>query len=165
MKKALRLVLMYFVFLIVGVAFTTTMYVVFQNVLNFVAGRHVLKFDWRILVVSFFYIFESMLFLICPLLSYFKIRHTSGVPVLITYIILCILNWGLLFPVTLHFDNKFVPSLKEEIHEQALSSGYFRKIGKKVYYLTDELPEEGEASVNMIVINTDEDESISELRV
>lgn len=177
MKKALKLLLMYFLFIIAGVFLVSVIYSFFQNVLGFVAGKKLAIFEWKNFMLSVIFITQCIIFLICPLMSYYKIRHSGGVSVLITYIILCLFTWGLFFPIMLSLNKKVVPALKQELVEQPLSGGYFRKVENKIYYFTEDLPSQvpenlqkemeeeiNQKSVNMIVIDTSENGKIQEMR-
>ncbi len=165
MKKALKLLLMYFMFLIFGVFLATILYSFFQSVLGFVAGKQIAIFEWKNYLISLIFITQCILIVICPLMSYYRIRRTGGVPVLITYIILSLVTWGLFFPLMLQLDKKFVPHLKSELVEQSLSGGYFRKLDDKIYYSFDDLPvNEDEPSINMLVIDTKPNGKIEEIR-
>jgi len=164
MKKALRLIFMYLLFLMFGVSLASVIYSFFQNVLHFVAGRKIELFEWKNFILSVIFITQSILFMICPLMAYYRIRHTGGFVSLVTYIILCFITWIILFPLTLQLNKKIVPKIKGEIVEQPLSGGYFRRVDDKIFYSIKDLPaSDAESdSVSMLVIDTSADNGITE---
>ena len=166
MKKALRLVLMYFVFLIGGILLGSVIYMFFQNVLGFVAGKKIAAFEWHHFLLSVIFITQCLIFIICPLMSYYRLRHSGGISTLITYIILCVFTWGVLLPFSLYISKSVGPKLQIEFEQQSLSGGFFRRYDDKIVYLTEDLPSEDseKTSVNMLVIDTSKNGEITEVR-
>lgn len=158
MKKALNLILIYFIFLFSGIIAGTVIYSFYLNVLNYIAGREIILFRFADLLKSFFFIAYCMTFLICPIVSYYRIRHPGGFAQTIAYFLICIITWCGVFPgvylLNNYCDTKF-PIV--ESHE-SLSEGYFREVDGKVYYFTKDFESEnGNVPVSSVVtINTSE---------
>lgn len=158
MKKALNLIFAYFVFLIGGIIAGTFIYNFYLNVIQYVAGSEVDLFNKADLFKSFFFIAYCSVFLICPVVSYYRIRHPAGLSQTIAYILICVITWGILLPGVykledicnskFHFDSQRVP----------LSAGYFRKVDNRIYYFTKEFQSEdysrGESTA--VIIDTAE---------
>lgn len=136
MKKALKMVLFYFLFLILGLAAGTLFYSFYINVLNFVAGgksNFILKTD---LLSSIFFTGTCLIALICPVTVYYKIQKAGGVAHFITFIILAAVTWGGLLPLTVSLGNKYNFLSTSTAASSKLTGGYFRKSGDKIYYFT-----------------------------
>ncbi len=160
MKKALKLALIYLVILISGIILGTLFYTLYLNLIDFVIGHEAVFFTDGDLYKAFFYVFYCMLFLICPIISYYRIRHPGGILQFVVYLILCLVTWLLLFPagMKLHeFCNSHVSFEKEAIN---LSGNYFRRIDDKVFYFTKEFSENANelTETNAVIINLEEDD-------
>lgn len=163
MKKAINLIIMYFVILIAGIAVGTLFYSFYLNVLNFVAGQDLDIWDTDILMESLFFVAITMCFLIFPLLSYYRVRHPGGVPQAITYVLLSIFTMAVLFPATIQLKIKYYDNFPQTTHISHLSGGYFRQSGDKIYYFTKDFvsnPVTGEDTTT-IIIDTSENGSVS----
>jgi len=136
MKKAIQLLLMYFILLFSTIIFGTLIYSVYLNILNFVAGKDFNLFNNYDLLKSLFFVTYCALFLIGPFLSYYRIRFTGGVPQTIVYALLILITWGLFFPGVIFLERIYESNSKITRIENRLSGNYFRKDGTKVYYFT-----------------------------
>lgn len=134
MKKALRLVLMYFLLLIFGTALGVVFYSLYLSLQNFVVGNEIIFFDKHNLINVAFVIGECMLLFICPLLIYLRISNKGGVGQFIAFVFLALLTWGIAYPSVIYYEGKV--SYKIETKNENLSGGYFREAGDKVYYFT-----------------------------
>lgn len=163
MKKALRLILAYIIFLIGGLVLGTLAYNFYLNVIQFVTGREILLFNKADLFKSFFFIAYCCVFLICPVVSYYRIRHPSGISQTIAYVIICVITWGILFPGTYKLESYCNQKYKFTNERQPLTSGYFRKVDNKVYFFTKEFDStsfsRGETSA--IIIDTSENGKVT----
>ncbi|MCQ2583343.1 MAG: hypothetical protein MJ160_05500 [Treponema sp.] len=158
MNKALKLIIMYVVFSVICIVLGTAFYMLYQNVLNYAAGRDLLSFSKYELLRVFFFISACVVFLVCPLISYFRIRQRGGLFQLIVYLIVCALTWLIIFPVVLKAGDKFdfLGTQKERSH--VLTSGYFRTADDNIYYFFDDLDsnEYGKNKAQCVVINSGE---------
>lgn len=156
MKKAINLLIIYLVFLISGLVIGTFLYSFYLNLIDFVAGREIKFFEDKDLYKAIFYIAYCLVFFICPLISYYRIRHPGGVAQAIAYIIICLVTWFLLFPGIYKLNQFCDRHFFIESEKVTLSKGYFRELGNKVYYFTEEFStdEEGQLSANSVVIDT-----------
>lgn len=160
MKKAINLIIIYFVFLIGGILFGTLLYTLFSNLLHYVAGSKLKLFSVDSLFQSFFYISFCMIFLICPAIAFYRIRHPGGASQGIAYIILSLFTWFLLFPIDNRFCNYILDNyFPEEDGKIYLSKDYFRHTGDEVYYFTKDFSYSagGGVEADAIVINTSDD--------
>lgn len=145
MKKAFKLILIYFIFLILYLFSGTLIYSFYLDVLNFIAGHEIVLFDTTIIIKAFFTIAYSLTFIICPIVSYYRIRHSAGVAQTVCYLVICIITWGIYLPGIYYLNNYCNQNIKTEISSSSLSDGYFRKTDSKVYYFTDEFKKDGNA--------------------
>ena len=100
MKKALKLAVIYLIILIFGTVLGTLLYSLYLNLLGFVSGREISFFSDEELFKSVFIVMPCMLIFIIPVISYYRIRHPGGILQLIVYMVLCLLTWALLMPLT-----------------------------------------------------------------
>lgn len=163
MKKAINLIIMYFVILLAGILIGTMFYSFYLNVLNFVAGQELDIWDTDILMKSLFFVSIAMCFLIFPLLSYYRVRHPGGIPQAITYILLSIFTMAVLFPATIQLKIKYYENFPQTTRITHLSGGYFRQSGDKLYYFTKDFvsnPVTGEDTTT-VIIDTSENGIVS----
>ncbi len=159
MKKALKLALVYLVFLIVGIVVGVLLYSLYLNLISFIAGRDIVFFKDAELFQSVFFVIPCMLIFIIPVISYYRIRHPGGVFQLVVYIMLCVVTWAILMPLSLKLKDFCSRRFTFETEREYLSPDYFRKVGDDVYYFTREFEStgpEGVAEAPAIVINTSE---------
>lgn len=145
MKKALKLILIYFIFLILCLFAGTVLYSFYLDVLNFIAGHEIVLFDKSIIIKAFFTIAYSLTFIICPIVSYYRIRHSAGIAQTIGYFVICIITWGIYLPGIYYLNNFCNQNFQIEETSASLSEGYFRKVDSKVYYFTDEFKKDDKA--------------------
>ena len=157
MKKALNLIIIYFITLISGVLLGSVLYSFYINVLNFVAGTEIKFFTKNDMLYAIFYISFCVLFIVCPLISYYKIRHPGGVPQLITFIILSALTWVIFIPGLFKINDNYIENHYVAAEKEPLSKNYFRQIDDKVYYFTKDFEKnnQGQIQTTAVVIDTD----------
>lgn len=163
MKKAINLIIMYFLFLLGGIVIGTLFYSFYLNVLKFVAGQQLDIWDVDVLIQSAFFVATAMCFLIFPFISYYRIRHTGGISQTITYIILTIFTVVVLYPATIQIKKKYYDSFPKGSNISHLSGGYFRQSGDKIYYFTKDFisnPVTG-GDTTTIIIDTAENGTVS----
>ena len=158
MKKALNLVIMYFITLFIGVAVGTILYSFYINVLNFVAGTEIKFFSKKEIFDAFFYVSFSVLFLICLFISYYRIRHPGGFLQIIAFAVMALLTWCVLVPCVSKLSRNYSENERVEV-DVPLSKKYFRQAGDKVYYFTKDFDENinGENQTTAIVIDTSDE--------
>ena len=162
MKKALRLILMYFILYISCTLLGTLFYSFYLTVLNFVAGQKMDLFVFETLMDSLFIVAIAMCFLILPFLSYYRIRHVGGFLQTVAYILMVVLTFAALLPGVLHFRNVFYDNYPTTNKFSHLSGGYFRESNDKVYYFTKDFssnPITGDTTT--IVIDTSENGTVT----
>lgn len=162
MKKALNLIIMYITTLFTGIVMGTVLYSFYINVLNFVAGAEIQFFTKKDILTAFFYISFCVLFLVCPLISYYRIRHPGGLPQMITFIALSFLTWAVLIPCVYSVSSKYTESHSITESPENLSKGYFRQVDNKVYYFTKDFNrnETGIPETTAVVIETGENGNV-----
>ena len=160
MKKALKLALIYLIVLIIGTVLGTVLYSLYLNLLGFIAGRDIIFFKDEELFKSFFYVIFCMLLFILPLIAYYRIRHPAGILQLVVYMVLCLVTWGVLMPLTFQLQNFCYKRFSFESQTETLSPNYFRMVDDDVYYFTKEFKvySTGRAAeAPAIIIDTSED--------
>ena len=152
MKKAFRLVLTYFLFLIIGTAVGMFFYYVYLNVESAVAGLPFEFFKKEDLLRVLFYVLGCLLFFVCPAMVYVRISNKGGILHFIFFIILSALTWVLFLPLLGHFENKVSYDTKDS--SKFLTQGYFRPNGDKIYYFIDDYNKNPYLDTTAIVIDT-----------
>ena len=152
MKKAFRLVLTYFLFLVIGTALGMFFYYIYLHLQSSVAGQPAAFFQKEDLLRVLFYVLGCLLFFICPAMVYVRISNKGGIAHFIMFIILSCLTWAVLLPLLGHFENKISYNTKDS--SKVLSGGYFRENGDKVYYFTDDYNKNTYIDTTAIVIDT-----------
>ena len=127
MKKALKLAVIYLIILILGTVLGTLLYSLYLNLLGFVSGREISFFSDEELFKSVFIVMPCMLIFIIPVISYYRIRHPGGILQLIVYMVLCLLTWALLMPLTFKLKDFCNRKFVTQTERQSLSPNYFRK--------------------------------------
>ena len=162
MKKALKLALIYFVILVVGTFLGTILYSFYLNLLGFIAGNEITFLTNRELFKSFFYVLLCMLLFIMPAIAYYRIRHPGGILQFIVYVVLCLLTWVVLLPLSFKLQDFCMARFAYAEEREYLSKDYFRHVDDKVYYFTSDFQKpEGaafydEAQASAVVISTEE---------
>lgn len=158
MKKAIKILLVYFVYLLLTIIFGTVFYMAFLGVVNTTAGHKVIFWNQTSFIKTFFFVFVCSISLICPFVISYRIRHRSGFMQAIVYIIVCVINWGILFPIAITQSDK--AGYEEiKIDNRINSANYFRDSGKEIYYFTEDLVEDGNA-VSSIVISPQKKDAV-----
>ena len=163
MKKALNLFLAFFLFFLAGLVCGTCLYDIYLNVQHFVCGGEVFLLNKADLFKSFFFVAYCCVFFICPVVSYYRIRHPGGISQTIAYILICAVTWGVLFPLTYKLETFCEAKFSFTIERESLSSGYFRKVDDKVYYFTKDFKISGKSAGETlaVVIDTKGNGSVS----
>lgn len=163
MKKAINLVIIYFITLLSGVLVGTVLYSFYINVLNFVAGTEIQFFTKKEMLDAFFYVSLCILFLICPLVSYYRIRHPGGLPQLLAFIIIAVFTWTVMIPSVFKLSENYAEKYTLLENGDNLSKGYFRKVDNKVYYFTKDFKKnsQGKFETTAVVINTDDNGKVT----
>ena len=136
MKKALHLLMTYFVFLLFSIFSGTFLYMIFHNALNFVAGNRIIVFQLKEFIPAFFYITLGVCFFICPFIAIYRVRHVHGFLQTVAYILICLINWCLIFPSVNFIEKKTQRFYQNEKKELMLSKNYFRETDDKIYFIT-----------------------------
>ena len=155
MKKALSFILIYLVLLITGTLLSTVLYSLYLNVTGFTAGKPLNLFNTPDIIKSFFYVSACICFLICPFLSYYRIRHSYGILQTCAYTLIFCLTWFVIFPANARLKRYVNNNYSSTQPKEALTGGYFRKVGGKIYYLAEDY--NFDKTTKVIEINTDED--------
>lgn len=162
MKKALSLLFMFIIFLFAGSILATLFYSFFLGVLNYVVGLKVSIFEIDTIINSFFYILPLIIMLIPSVLSYYRVRHFGTLPQIITYLIICVLSWGVFLPLTIKAQEHYFRNNSIVYQKNELTPNYFRQDKKFVYYFTKELSSDKYSKniVPTVIIDTSEEKSI-----
>lgn len=136
MKHALKLIVTYFVFLILCILFGTFLYTIFQNAVNFTAGSDINFFQPKILLASLIKVTYSSCFLICPFIAIYRVRHIHGGFQTASYILVCVFTWFVIFPVNYFLETKVSDYIASDDKQILLSSNFFRETDDKIYYIT-----------------------------
>ncbi|MCI5607722.1 MAG: hypothetical protein SOT46_08410 [Treponema sp.] len=158
MKKALKILLVYLAALIVSLIIGTFFYSLFISVSNYVYGYELKFLSQQTITDAFFYVLYFLIFIICPFIAYYRIRHIGGVPQTLFYILICLINWLILFPGTIKLEEFYLSKNKTSVKEiSELSPGYFRNYNDDVVYFLDNDTE----SENVIFIDKSEGGKVS----
>ena len=152
MKKAFRLVLTYFLFLILGTAVGMFFYYIYLHLQDSVAGQQAVFFNKEGLLRCLFYVLGVVLLIVCPAMVYVRISNRGGIAHFIMFIILSCVTWGVLIPLLGHFENKVFYNTKDS--SRMLTGGYFRESGDKVYYFTEDYNKNAYIDSTAVVIDT-----------
>ena len=152
MKKAFRLILTYFLFLVLGTAVSMFFYYVYLHLQTSVAGHQSEFFRKEDLLRVLFYVLGCLLLFVCPAMVYVRISNKGGIAHFITFILLSCATWGVLIPLLGHYESKVLYNTKDS--SKMLSGGYFRENGDKVYYFTEDYNVNPYADSTAIVIDT-----------
>lgn len=158
MKKALSLIFMFFIFLFAGIIISTILYSAYLGILNYVVGLKLPVFEVSTITNAFFYILPLIILLECPVLCYYRVRHVGKLPQIITYIIISLICWVVLFPFTLNLQKQYFSKNDITYQKYDLTSSYFRKLDDRIFYFTDNFDSKksGTDELNSVVINTTE---------
>lgn len=151
MKNVLKLLLAYFLVLLIGCVIGTIIVSEFFTTLQLVVGKRQEFFSTQVLLESLIVVIPIII-VICPMMVCFYVsRHNSKkISTVITYIIICLVTWIVLFPAYLTFSQKFPRNIAQYLSNKSsvpsrnllLSSEYFRRDGRFVYYhIRDDLSE------------------------
>lgn len=169
MKNALKMMLSYLMFLIIGTVVGIIIIVEFLATVGLIAGRTQPLFASEIFVRAFFIVAPVIIVGSCTFLALYAVRHhVKKVASALTYTFLCLLTWLVLFPAFLVFAERSsflaqfetVESLAE-INDAPLSKNYFRKAGNFIYYITDETAKQSKQTTINAVTGLKEEKSDS----
>jgi len=163
MKKAINLIINYFLFLLLGLIFGIILYTLYLNSLGFISGKEVKLFTIPVLLKSGIYVAFCLVFLICPIVSYYRVRHPAGLSQTIAYVIICLITWFGLFPGLFYANKAYNNHFKVKSEITHLSEGYFRPGDEKVYFFTKEFQQDKNYiyTTTGIVIDTSEDGKVT----
>ncbi len=159
MKKALKLVLMYFLVLLIGTAIGMFFYTIYLSVQGAVAGTPFSLFNKTDMLRALFYVVLCMLIFICPIMVYIRISNNGGIAHFITFILLSGITWALGVPALLHYESKVMYNVKDS--SRMLTGGYFREYNGKVYYFTSDYNANPYMDTTSIIIDTAPDGEVS----
>lgn len=155
MKKALRLVFVYFAFLVAGIVLWTFLHSLFMGILAMTAGERVPVLSIRRIPDSFMFCAPSVIFLSGTFMSYYKIRRPGGIPQFLAFAVLSLVSWCFILPSFVLLGKSWYKT--HEIYGNSaseLSAGYFRRYGDDVYFFTREVEAAGEDGIPSVVIDT-----------
>lgn len=155
MKKAFRLVLMYFLLLLLGTALGMIFYYVYLEMQSSVAGMPFEFFRKEDLLRSLFYVLGCVLLFVCPAMVYIRISNKGGAGNFIAFIILSALTWALCIPSLIFLQDKYVYQSKDS--SKTLTGGYFRECEDKVYYFTSDYNKNSYTKTTTVIIDTSAD--------
>ena len=136
MKTSLSLLLVYIVICIFGTAAGSMLYMMYGDLLVFVAGKPLVFFSADLFIRGAFFTFP----LVCAFSSLFMVlyivRHPAKILFpLITYILTGALSWGLLIPFCTSLSAEYeLKSPAKASAEIVVSPGFFREDNGGVYY-------------------------------
>ncbi len=152
MIKALKLVLMYFLILLLGTAIGMVFYYVYLEMQASVAGITSILFNKEDLLRALFYVLGCVFLFICPAMVYVRISNKGGAGNFIAFILLSALTWAVCIPLLLHFEDKVNYNSKSST--KMLTGGYFRENKGKVYYFTSDYNNNPYMNITTVVIDT-----------
>lgn len=150
MKKAFKFLLAYIVYFLVIVAIGTLFYMTYLGIVNTTAGQKFVVWDRQLFFKALFYICVCATFLVMPFLVTYRIRHKGGFSQCLAYFLICVINWGILFPVFLNQANKVDYKALQSV-KKVNSADYFRNSGNEIYYFTEDLVQDGSAVPSVVI--------------
>ena len=163
MKKAFRLVLTYFLFLILGTAIGMFFYYVYLHLQGSVAGQPAEFFQKEDLLRVLFYVTGCLLLFVCPAMVYARISNRGGIAHFITFILLSCVTWGVLVPLLGHYEKKILYNTKDS--SKVLTKGYFRESGDNIYYFTSDYNTNPYYETTAVVIDTTQEGTVEIERI
>lgn len=154
MKKAFKLVLMYFLTLIIATAVGVVFYSVYLSIQNYVAGGTFSFFNKQDFLRALFFVVSCVIILICPAMIYVRISNKGGIAHFIAFVLLSCVTWGILIPVQIKLEKKVFYNAKDS--SRMLSGGYFRPSDDKIYYFSSDYNANPYVSPVTVVIDTSE---------
>lgn len=158
MKNALKMMLSYLMFLVIGTVVGILIIVEFLATVGLIAGRTQTIFANEFFIRAFFIVVPVIIVGSGTFLALYAVRHHAKKAVsAVTYVFLCLFTWLVIFPAFLVFSesSSFLAQFDSveklaETNDAPLSKNYFRRIGNFIYFITDETPKESRP----ITINT-----------
>lgn len=146
MKNALKMTLTYFMFLLIGNLFGIIIIVEFLATVGLIAGRTQTLLTGDIFMRAFFIVAPLIIVFSGTYLALYAVRHhAKKLVAAVTYMIICLFTWAVVFPAFLTFAkaNPFLSQIESveklaELNDAPLTKNYFRKTGKFIYYSTFE---------------------------
>lgn len=162
MKKAINLIITYLLLLFIGWILGSVIYSIYLNSLNYVSGNRIKFFSLTDLVQSGIYVAYCLIFLICPVISYYRGRHPAGISQTIAYVLICLFTWGVLFPGVYYTNKAVEKKIKLDNQSVYLSEGYFRAGADKIYLFTKPFDDYNNfgLSTSGVVIDTTENGTV-----
>lgn len=163
MKKAIRLIVMYFIFYIVLTLLGTLFYSFYLSILSFVAGRKLNILEVGNLLQSLLYVSILMCFLIFPFLSYYRIRHVGGIFQTLAYVLLVLFTYLIFLPGLVNMKKNCAQKYPVVNTTYPLTGGYFRESNGKIYYFTKDFISNpiNNTDTTTIIIDTAENGEVS----
>lgn len=158
MKKAIKFLAVYLFYFLAISIIGTLFYMAYLGIATTTAGQKLTLWNKDLFIKALFYVLLCTLFIVFPFIISYRIRHKGGVAQSIIYILICVVNWGILFPVLLNQANKVGYQEIREI-KKINSAEYFRESGNEIYYFTKDLVQDGQA-VPSIVISPDKEQAV-----
>lgn len=137
MKKALKLLLVYFILMLITIGVGSVLYSIYLSILASVNGDNFVLFSLDIYLKALFFIIPCACIVISPILAFAHIRNRGGVFQLVMYILLSAVTWGVILPVSLNFGERFDSNHITAV--KGLSKEVFREADNKIYYFTNDL--------------------------
>lgn len=158
-KKALAFIPAYLFTMLFFFVAGELAYLVYFNTTELVAGRPPSLIVLPALAQGFFVIAPALLFLSPLVLTLYRVRHSGGgfLPVL-SYIALCALTWGVVYPLFINFKVRHGSVVQTE--ERPLSADYFRRLNDSgLFYLPHDFTSQ---QMYAVVLNeADDGEAVS----
>lgn len=162
MAKALKLIIKYISYLVIGTIAGSLLYTMYFNLLNFVPDGIKQKILFGDFLRNFFKVLSYFIFIVTPLIICHKLKRKSSVFQCLAFILLSGISWIILLPLSVKTYNKLEDRFPLERKFNPLSKDEFRQYENQVYYFsTDYNPDSKDSEINEIpsvVINTDDSE-------
>lgn len=158
MDKALKLIIRYILYTLVGSIFGTIFYLMYYSLLQFVPEGVSQKIGFSDLLRFFFKTLSYSVFVVPVFIMNHKLKRKGNALQCIFYILLAAMSWTLLLPFSHKMFHKFQQKYVEEIHYNPLSKNEFRQYENKVYYFSDHYNPDSVVSsdVSTVIIDTSE---------
>lgn len=163
MKKSLKLITKYILYLVIGSLLGTIFYYIYSSIQRFVPGGYGQKIFIGDFLRTYFKVLAYLVFIIPTVLICHKLKRPGTVLQCITFILISALSWMLILPFSYKGYKNISKTYSEEQFYNPLSKGEFRQSDNKVYYFASDYNSDAmwPTEVASVVIDTNEEGGVT----
>lgn len=158
MDKALKLIIRYTLYTLIGSILGTIFYLMYFSLLQFVPEGVAQKINFSDLLRNFFKMLSYTVFVVPVVVMNHKLKRKGNALQCLFYILFAAMSWILLLPFSYKMYDKFQRKYVETAHYNPLSKNEFRQYEDKVYFFAEHYnPDSIEGKdISAVVIDTSE---------